>query len=399
MNHITSKTAKIVAVAALASLTLPLSILTGCSSSPTVVATASNTATQNQPAPEPVDNNDVAGSADGVSVSEQEVSDYISQYRTYIGASDDVSFATLLDQAGQTPEDIRNEAIEMLLAQKLVHKKAEENNIEVSADELDAYIKDVKAGMGYASDDMGWKRTLGTSGYDNEEKYRFDIETKMLLEKLVAAENPNMETTEVQMLVLANSNVKSYTGEYVVETIFSAGHGSAASSLASQAEGTSIEEFEELSQQAVESGKAEEVIETGWSCLSNLDSALVEELSKANAGDVVMAQADDGSYHVMYVKEVFVPTSVGTIDFANMPQDIRARLASDASKQNRANLTNNYLSTLKDNMTVQYSSMPDDAPYNVDMTLSTYGEDDTLSEDELQSTVQEGISAIENASN
>lgn len=373
--------------------------LAGCSSSPKVVATASNTAVSvpsqdTQPLEE---NSDIAGSVEDVSVTEQEVSDYISQYRTYIGAESDVSFATLLDQAGQTPEDIRKDAIDTLLARKLVSKRAEEKGLSVSSDELDQYIADIKDGLGYATDETGWERTLGTSGYDDEEGYRNDIETKMLLEKLIAADNPDTEATEVQMLVYANKNIGDYTGDYIVEAVFPAGNGAAASNLTSAAQKVDLDEFLSLAQKAVEDGSASQVSETGWTCLADVDNAIIEALDGKSAGDIVMAQADDGTYHVVYIKEMFVPTSVGTVDFANIPDAIRSRLASDASAENRTNLANSYLRDLVNKANVQYADMPSDAPYNVDITLSTYGERDTLSEEELRNSVQEGISAIEAA--
>lgn len=386
-----------IAMAAIATFLAVLAlVLVGCSESPRVVATATNSSVQ-QPAPVPQDNNDVAGSTGDVSVTEQEVADYIAQYRKYVGATDDGAFATLLDQAGQTPADLRKEAIDVLLSRKLVREQAREHGIEVSGDELDRYIEDIKAGLGYASDEQGWSRTLGTSGYDDEGEYRSDIETKMLLEKLVASENPDLAATEVQMLVHANNNVEDYTGDYIVEVVFPAGSGAAASRFASQAQGKTLAAFRESAADAVGEGTAREVSETGWTCLSNVDDSIMQELAGAVPGDVVMAQADDGTYHVVYVGEMFAPAASGIVDYANMPEEIRERLASDASKQNRTNLTNNYLSDIRNGLDVQYSDMPEDAPYNVDMTLSSYGKSSTQSEEEIQNNIKDSIAAMESA--
>lgn len=402
--HIESRAAGVIALVSTLALA---TILTGCSSSPTVVASApdaSQSQAQNQQnaqnTSDTPSNEDIAATAGELSVTEQEVSDFIKQWRAYAGVEEDSAFATLLDESGKTPSDIRTDAIDTLLSRKALVQKAQESGIEVNDEELDQYIADIKDGLGYATDDKGWKSTLDISGYDSEEQYRDDILAKMLLEKLVMAENPNVEASEVEMITLANSSLSDYTGLYVVEVVFPGGSGAAASRFASSL-GSSVEDpeqFRAAAEQAVEAGSATEVVEAGWTCLDDsLSGAKTEALTDGYAGEIEMWQEDDGTYHVGYVAEVFAPKNTGRVDYQNMPADIKARLASDASAVKRATATSTYMDKLLRSLEVQTSDMPEDAVYNVDMTLSTYGEDDTLSEEEITASAANQIAAMENA--
>lgn len=378
-------------------LVFALSMLFGCSSSPTVVASTEDSAPTEQQEKQP--NESVAASTGDISVTEQEVDDYISQYRAYIGAEEDAAFATLLDEAGQTPETIRKQAIETLLAQRLLRAETEEAGISIADEDIDAYIQDVRDGLGYVSDD-GWKSVLDITGYDDLEAYRYDVETKLLLESMLASKNGDMSASEVEMIVLADANPSDYTGAYLVEAVFPSSASYKASRFMGQMEGKTLDEFREETAAAVEAGNAEEIVEAGWTCLdSNFSGAAVEALEKAVAGDIVMWQEDNGGYVVAYVSEVFYPLSSGRVDYASMPDEIRRVLASDASKQKRANLSSSYMKGLIDSADISMSDMPSDASYNVDMTLSSYGEDSTLSEDEISESISNQISALESAGN
>lgn len=394
-NTNTARTA-LSALSAIA-LAFALSMLCGCSSSPTVVASVEDPAPVEQQEKQP--NESVAASVGEISVTEQEVDDYISQYRAYIGAEEDAAFATLLDETGQTPETIRKQAVETLLAQRLLRAEAEEAEISIADEDIDAYIQNVRDGLGYASDD-GWKSVLDITGYDDPEAYRYDVETKLLLESMLASKNGDMSASEVEMIVMADANPSDYTGAYLVEAVFPNSASYKASRFMGQMKGKTLDEFREEAAAAVESGSAEEVVESGWTCLSSdFSGAAAEALGNAKAGNVAMWQEDNGDYVVAYVGEVFYPLSSGRVDYASMPDEIRRTLASDASKQKRFNIASSYMKGLLDSADISVSDMPSDASYNVDMTLSSYGEDSTLSEDEISESISNQISALESAGN
>lgn len=389
-----SKTKIITTVAC--ALVLSVIALAGCSSTPPSVATSPDT-----PVPEQVEeseNTDIAATAGECSITEQQVEDYISQYRTYIEAEDDIDFATLLDEAGQTPEDIRQDAIHKLMETELLYKEAEKQGVSAADDEIDAYIASAKDGLGYSSDDEGWTSILDISGYDAEQ-YRRDVETKLLLDKLVGAQNNNFEATEGQMLALADKSPEDYLGYNIVEVVYPANAGSTASTFADKmVNANGARQFREAAAEQVDKGLAEEVVDAGWTSTNEkISYAVLNALVDAEVGDTVFCQDDDGTYKVVYVEEGYLPAANGRLSLGDMPEPIKAKLKSDASALNRQVAVQDYLDNLYDQAEVSINEMPQNAPYNVDMTLSIYGDENTLTDEEMESISQEHVSNMEKA--
>lgn len=394
---ITSKT-KIASTLALAAvLAASSATLAGCNSSPNVVASAPTSTAQadNVNSPDTLEDDAIAARTRSVEVTEGEVERFISQYRTYIGATNDADFATLLDQAGATPEDIRKTAIEQLLKNKLAAAKAAEAGIEVTDDELSEYISSVKDGLGYSENSQGWSDALDVSGYD-EDAYQEDVRTKLLIEKLIGQENGSMEASESQMLAYANDNPTDYVGANLIIIEFKTSQRSSALEFCKSVEGANISEFRELAAEEVGSGRAQQVVDWGWTAINVPSSVVLQATAELQPGQCVTVQDDDGLYKVLYVSEIFVLQPSGRVDYANMPDDLKSKLKSDASAANRANIVSHYLDGLYSEDEVSIADIPANASYNVDMTLSSYGADDgTLSDEEMAANAANQIAQME----
>lgn len=397
-----SRTKSAIAAVIAAISIISVGTLSACSNQQqtSVVATSADTSNDNvsDANASDIDPNAVAATInEDITITEGEIEDFAARYRTYAGADSEEAFATLLDETGSTPEEFRAEVIKQIASDQLVRVQAQEDGVSISDEEIDDYINSVKDGLGYATDVKSWKSSLDIAGY-SEDSYRYDVETKLLLEKLVASNMSFAEATETEMMSYANSNLSNYIGANIVTVTFPASKGGAAASFARAASGMTEDEFISAANNQVDSGNANEMSYDGWTCINIPDSALLQKIATASASDAVVAQQNNGTYKVAYIKEVYMPTRAGRIEFSTMPSDIKAKLKSDTSAYNRSLLAAEYLDRLYEAATVVINEMPSGAAYNVDMSLSTYGvEDDSLSDEEVSNMTSEQVEAMTSA--
>ena len=76
-------------------------------------------------------------------ISEQQVSDYIEQYRVFNDLKDDNAWATYLDQSGATAESVRTDAIDYYATRYAVEQKCKEDGITASDDDVQQQIDKV----------------------------------------------------------------------------------------------------------------------------------------------------------------------------------------------------------------------------------------------------------------
>lgn len=103
-------------------------------------------------------------------LTEQEVDDYINQYRQSSGLSNDATWAQMLIQQSATPNSFRTSIITTLLRSKIVADEAERLGVSATDEQIDAAIEELKTNMSITDDDT-WQQTLSQYG-TTEEKLR-----------------------------------------------------------------------------------------------------------------------------------------------------------------------------------------------------------------------------------
>ena len=357
-----------------------IACLAGCSSSPTTIAHSNTEGTANTNVKVPVEG--TAAKAASFEVSEQEVADYIAQYRLYANAENDSDWAALLDKSGMTPEDARSQAIEKIALSKAVSAKAAEAGIEVSDDEMKKIIEDRRAETDTKSD-SAWLALLQTSGYADQAAYEEDVRNAVLLERLFAAENPDAAVSEASLEQFSYDHVEAYLGLKTVSIVYPSYASAAASAAASKfSDGTTAATFRDFAASQVDDGDATSVEEDGWSCLSTTISSYAEAaLEGAHAGQVVSYSEADGTLKVSFVLEEYQADRNGRPEFSSMPEEIKARLTDDYINTTRVQSMSNYVSSLLTNANLQVNPMPKNLPYDVSMDLSSYGTETTAEQD------------------
>lgn len=368
--------------------------LSGCSSTNTNSNTQENTVSTGE---------GIAAVVDGTSeITEEEVSKYINQYRLYNNLESDADWASLLDESGTTAADARQSAIEHFALNIAVQKKAEEVGISVEDSEIDDQVTAIRTSTG-ATSDTAWQDLLTTSGYDSEDEYREDTRIALLTDKLVASISTTSEPSDAQLQSYANLNTEDYVGKKLVITRFAASRSSSASALVAELGSTTTEEnFRSVSEKYINSGKASSIESAGWTCLMNDASANMDDaIADKEVGELASWTDDDGTLIVAYIAEEYYQTNSDKVILSEMPSEIRQQLETNTAANTRSVERTNYLNDLLNNVEITVADMPEGLDYDVDMSLSTYGEETTSAEDEAaaQELINEGVNELIAANN
>lgn len=123
----------------------------------------------------------VATTINGVEIGENDVTAFITAFRTTQGFESDDAWGQWLVDNSYTPETLRLDVIEYLTTNELFAQAAEEQGVEVSEADIDAQVSGIIEQVG---GEEAFHEVLAMQGI-SEESYRENIATVLLQEKLI----------------------------------------------------------------------------------------------------------------------------------------------------------------------------------------------------------------------
>lgn len=90
----------------------------------------------------------VAATVNGTTISEDQITEYVAQLRQQQGVEDESAWGEFLVSSNLTPKTLRSALIEQFVSQELVKQAVKEQNITVSAEEVDSYIAQIAEQQG-----------------------------------------------------------------------------------------------------------------------------------------------------------------------------------------------------------------------------------------------------------
>lgn len=368
------------------SLTIVLCLLmttwmTGCkSSSPFKAADSGDSAQTTQPEEKPVEG--IAAKGKNIEITEQEVSDFIKQYRMYSGTETDAKWATFLDESGKTVEDIRKQTIEKLAVNKIIEMKAAEKGISVDDEYITSEIDKTKEELGLQDDADGWKQLLETTKFDSD-SFRADVKLNLLTDLVVESEVEMEAPTDAQIQSFVNSSPSDYTGKKTITIVYPSNKQMEAKKVAKSFEnGTDENSFRTFAAEQVERDIATRINDFTWSCLIQTTAAFDSAIENLKPGEVTYFQDNDGTHRVVLCTASYIVPYYGNLIMKDMPDEIKKQAATDYSIKNRQAQEDKYKEELLQELELEITPMPENLPYAVDMENSTYGTEMTTKEKE-----------------
>lgn len=347
------KTSKLFQVVATAGLTGALALgLAGCSGSGDESSTVEGLT------------GGVAATVNGTEIQEDTVTTYIQKFRESAGYTDDDSWGSWMADQGMDPASVREQVIDYYVGQELVRQAAEENNVSVDSSEVDEVVNNMKAN--YDSDEA-WQSALSQAGTD-EDTYRSSVEIGLLEQKLSDTVAQPEEPSDEDLLQYAQMYATAYDGaKRSSHILFNSDDEATAQDVLDRINSGELDFAEAAREYSQDTASAENGGDVGWDKLNNFVTEYTDALSGLEKDQVSGLVTSDYGIHIIKCTDVFTaPEEVTSID--QLPSEFVDAIRTTVENSNKSQAFTDWYNDYKENADIQINDMPENVPYNLDMS-------------------------------
>lgn len=321
----------------------------------------------------------VAATVNGVNIKEDTVTEQIMSLRQSSYESDE-DWATYLSQQGLTPESYRENVIDSIARQYLLTQAEKEYDITVSQDDLDeAWDEAVE---NYGGDEDTFVDMITQFGFTKEtyqENTKSSLAQEKLREKVASVEDP----TDDQIVSYINENLDTYNDARRSSHILFKVADDATDEESAEVEAKAQEvldklnagevEFADAAKEYSEDSSADDGGDVGWDKLTTFVTEYQDALSALSKGQMSGLVKTTYGYHIILCTDQFNVESVSSAD--EIPEAIRDAISSKIKTEEESAKYSTWLNDYIDKADIKINEMPEDAPYNVDMSKAKADED------------------------
>jgi foldase protein PrsA len=321
----------------------------------------------------------VAATVNGVNIKEDTVTEQIMSLRQSSYESDE-DWATYLSQQGLTPESYRENVIDSIARQYLLTQAEKEYDITVSQDDLDeAWDEAVE---NYGGDEDTFVDMITQFGFTKEtyqENTKSSLAQEKLREKVASVEDP----TDDQIVSYINENLDTYNDARRSSHILFKVADDATDEESAEVEAKAQEvldklnagevEFADAAKEYSEDSSADDGGDVGWDKLTTFVTEYQDALSALSTGQMSGLVKTTYGYHIILCTDQFNVESVSSAD--EIPEAIRDAISSKIKTEEESAKYSTWLNDYIGKADIKINEMPEDAPYNVDMSKAKADED------------------------
>lgn len=321
----------------------------------------------------------VAATVKGVNITEDTVTNQIMSLRSAYGYDSDADWAQYLADNNLTPESYREQVINSYAQQYLLTAAQNEYNITVSDDEVEQAWDEAVAS--YDSEDA-FVQQLATFGY-TEESYKESLRNNLAQEKLLDAVAPVEDPTDDEIVAYFNENTDKFNNARRSSNLLISVASDATDKEKGQAYATAQEALDKIEsgeltfEEAVEqysddTASAKNGGDVGWDKLTTFVTEYQDALSGLGDGEVSGIVETTYGYHIIKCTDVFSVDGEAT-KADQIPEEIRTHISDAIKSDEQGSAYTEWWNTYLDEADLQINPMPEDVPYNVDMSAAGSG--------------------------
>lgn len=321
----------------------------------------------------------VAATVKGVNITEDTVTNQIMSLRSAYGYDSDADWAQYLADNNLTPESYREQVINSYAQQYLLTAAQNEYNITVSDDEVEQAWDEAVAS--YDSEDA-FVQQLATFGY-TEESYKESLRNNLAQEKLLDAVAPVEDPTDDEIVAYFNENTDKFNNARRSSNLLISVASDATDEEKEQAYATAREALDKIEsgeltfEEAVEqysddTASAKDGGDVGWDKLTTFVTEYQDALSGLGADEVSGIVETTYGYHIIKCTDVFSVDGEAT-KADQIPEEIRTYISDAIKSDEQGSAYTEWWNTYLDEADLQINPMPEDVPYNVDMSAAGSG--------------------------
>lgn len=307
----------------------------------------------------------VAATVNGSEIKEDTITKYIQDFRTSSDLTSDQDWANWMNENSLDPSTVRSQVIDYYTEVELKKQACDEKGISVDQSEVDEHIESMKSN--YSSDEE-WQSALSSTGI-SEDQYRQAIEEGFRDEALmenVAGDSAEADDSEV--LEMLNTYYTMFDGaKRSSHILFSSDDEATAQEVLDQINAGTLDFADAAKQYSTDTASAENGGDVGWDATNTFVDAYTTALGELSKGEVSGLVTSDYGIHIIKCTDEF--SCDGTADsLDDYPSEFVDYISNIVKSQNQSSAYNDWFTSYKDQADIQINDMPEDVPYNLDMT-------------------------------
>lgn len=332
----------------------------------------------------------VAATVNGAEIQEDTITKYIQDFRTSSDLTSDDDWGNWMKENSFDPATVRDQVIDYYVENELKKQACDEKGITVEQSQVDDEINNMKAN--YDSDDA-WKQALSSAGL-TEDQYRESVEAGLLdkaLEDAVAGDAATADDSKV--LDMLNTYYTMFNGaKKSSHILFASGDTEKAQEVLDQINAGTLDFAEAAKQYSTDTASAADGGNVGWDAINSFVTDYTDALDGLSVGQVSGLVTSDYGIHIIKCTDEFTCDGKAT-SLSAYPQEFVGYISNIVKDQSKSTAYSNWFNDYKAQADIQNNDMPENVPYNLDMTK--YDNSDSSSDNSDGSS--NGASADTNA--
>ena len=332
----------------------------------------------------------VAATVNGAEIQEDTITKYIQDFRTSSDLTSDDDWGNWMKENSFDPATVRDQVIDYYVENELKKQACDEKGITVEQSQVDDEINNMKAN--YDSDDA-WKQALSSAGL-TEDQYRESVEAGLLdkaLEDAVAGDAATADDSKV--LDMLNTYYTMFNGaKKSSHILFASGDTEKAQEVLDQINAGTLDFAEAAKQYSTDTASAADGGNVGWDAINSFVTDYTDALDGLSVGQVSGLVTSDYGIHIIKCTDEFTCDGKAT-SLSAYPQEFVDYISNIVKDQSKSTAYSNWFNDYKAQADIQNNDMPENVPYNLDMTK--YDNSDSSSDNSDDSS--NGASADTNA--
>lgn len=332
----------------------------------------------------------VAATVNGAEIQEDTITKYIQDFRTSSDLTSDDDWGNWMKENSFDPATVRDQVIDYYVENELKKQACDEKGITVEQSQVDDEINNMKAN--YDSDDA-WKQALSSAGL-TEDQYRESVEAGLLdkaLEDAVAGDAATADDSKV--LEMLNTYYTMFNGaKKSSHILFASSDTEKAQEVLDQINAGTLDFAAAAKQYSTDTASAADGGNVGWDAINSFVTDYTDALDGLSVGQVSGLVASDYGIHIIKCTDEFTCDGKAT-SLSAYPQEFVDYISNIVKDQNKSTAYSDWFSNYKAQADIQNNDMPENVPYNLDMTK--YDNSDSSSDNSDDSN--NGASADTNA--
>ena len=307
----------------------------------------------------------VAATVNGTEIQEDTITKYIQDFRTSSDLTSDDDWGNWMKENSFDPSTVRDQVIDYYVENELKKQACDEKGITIEQSQVDDEINNMKSN--YDSDDA-WKQALSSAGL-TEDQYRESVEAGLrdkALEDAVAGDAATADDSKV--LQMLNTYSTMFNGaKKSSHILFSSSDTDKAQDVLDQINAGTLDFADAAKMYSTDSASASDGGNVGWDAINSFVTEYTDALDNLSVGQVSGLVTSDYGIHIIKCTDEFSCDGKAT-SLSAYPQEFVDYISNIVKDQNKSSAYSDWFNNYKAQADIQNNDMPDNVPYNLDMT-------------------------------